>query len=62
MADKAPKGIWQRYKVEGDKVARDAKFCPKCGEGFFMAKHDTRWVCGKCGYVEYAKKEPKENK
>lgn len=40
------------YKVEGDKLNRDARFCPKCGPGIFMAKHPDRETCGKCGYME----------
>ena len=55
-ADKKPKklgkGLWTVYKVEGGKVSRENKFCPKCGDGFFLAKHDSRLVCGKCKYVE----------
>jgi ubiquitin-small subunit ribosomal protein S27Ae len=38
--------------VSGDKVERKNKSCPKCGEGFFMAKHKDRSTCGKCGYME----------
>lgn len=41
------------YKVEGDKITRLSRFCPKCGAGVFMAKHkDNRYACGKCGYME----------
>ena len=43
------------YKVEGDKLVRNGKFCPKCGPGVFMATHkDGRLACGKCGYMEKA--------
>lgn len=40
------------YKVEGDKLTRSAKFCPKCGPGIFLATHKDRITCGKCGYME----------
>ncbi len=40
------------YEKKGDKVERKNKFCPKCGPGFFMAKHKDRDTCGKCGYME----------
>ena len=45
------------YEVKGDSISRKNKSCPKCGQGFFLAKHNNRLVCGKCGYVEYSKKE-----
>lgn len=35
------------------------KTCPKCGQGFYLAEHSNRRVCGKCGYVEMkASKKP----
>ena len=40
------------YKVEGGKLIRK-KYCPKCGPGIFMAQHDKRLHCGKCGYTEF---------
>ncbi|MBI2077410.1 MAG: 30S ribosomal protein S27ae [Euryarchaeota archaeon] len=46
------------YKVEGGRVVRGRRFCPKDGPGVFLADHKDRWSCGKCGYVEFkAKKE-----
>jgi len=42
MADKAPKGIWNSYKKEGDKVVKKNKSCPKCGTGFSLAAHKDR--------------------
>lgn len=38
------------YKVEGDKVERNNKVCPK--GHYFMANHKDRWTCGVCGYTE----------
>ena len=40
------------YKIEGDKVTRK-KNCPKCGPGVFLAEHEKRTHCGKCGYTEF---------
>lgn len=40
------------YKIEGDKLVRH-KSCPKCGSGVFMAQHEKRAHCGKCGYTEF---------
>jgi small subunit ribosomal protein S27Ae len=44
------------YQVEGDKVTRTRKHCPKCGPGVFMAEHENRVACGRCGYTEFKKK------
>jgi len=44
------------YDVKGESFSRKNKFCPKCGHGFFLAKHNDRLVCGKCTYVEMQKK------
>ncbi len=43
------------YKVEGDKVVRTKKNCPKCGQGVFLAVHEDRISCGRCGYTEFTK-------
>lgn len=47
----------EMYNISGDKLERKNRNCPKCGKGIFMGKHKDRWVCGKCGYVEYLSKE-----
>ena len=62
MADeKAPaKGevaIYKFYKVQGDKVTRSKRDCPRCGKGNFMAEHKDRFTCGKCGFTEFTHKE-----
>ena len=41
------------FKVEGDKINRVRKHCPKCGPGVFIAEHKDRFSCGKCGYTEF---------
>ena len=53
---------WKSYKIEGDKIQRLNKFCPKCGAGVFMGHHEGRYSCGKCGYTEFRKKADKADK
>ncbi len=43
------------YKVDGDKLTRTRKACPKCGPGVLMADHKDRYTCGNCKYTEYKK-------
>ena len=45
--------VWKFYKVEGGKLVRLKKMCPRCGAGVFMAEHPDRYACGKCGYTEW---------
>jgi len=45
------------YKIEGDALKRDGKFCPKCGAGVIMAKHKDRDSCGTCGFTEHKVKK-----
>jgi small subunit ribosomal protein S27Ae len=45
--------------VEGKgrlKVSRKRKVCPRCGAGVFLAEHEDRYSCGKCGYTDFRKK------
>ena len=52
------------FKVDGDKITRLRRHCPKCGDGFFLADHKNRLSCGNCGYTEFksgGKKEFKKN-
>jgi small subunit ribosomal protein S27Ae len=42
-----------QYSIEGDKVIRTKKFCPRCGMGVFLADHKDRYHCGRCGYTEF---------
>lgn len=49
------------FKVEGNRITRIRKHCPKCGPAVFLAEHKDRFGCGKCGYTEYkgsVRKEP----
>ncbi len=41
------------FKVEGDKITRMRRHCPKCGSGVFLAEHKNRYSCGSCGYTEF---------
>jgi small subunit ribosomal protein S27Ae len=42
------------YSVEKDgKLERKRRYCSRCGEGTFMAEHDNRFHCGKCGFTEF---------
>lgn len=49
------------YSVEGEKLVRSRRTCPRCGAGVFLAEHADRYSCGKCGYTEI-RKEPKKEK
>lgn len=40
------------YNAKGETLERTHKSCPKCGPGIFLAEHDNRRSCGKCGYSE----------
>lgn len=49
------------FKVEGNRINRIRKHCPKCGPAVFLAEHKDRFGCGKCGYTEFkggGRKEP----
>jgi len=57
---KKPNQVWKIYEKKGEEMARKNKNCPKCGPGYYMAKHKDRQTCGKCGYME--KTAPSEEK
>jgi len=46
-----------KYSVEGGKLERKGRNCPKCGPGVFLAEHKDRNTCGKCGYTEFKNKK-----
>ncbi len=46
-----------KYAVEGGKLERKGRNCPKCGPGVFLAEHKDRNACGKCGYTEFKNKK-----
>jgi small subunit ribosomal protein S27Ae len=43
--------------MQGDKVVRTKRDCPRCGKGTFMAEHRDRFTCGKCGFTEFTHRE-----
>ncbi|MEM3519150.1 MAG: 30S ribosomal protein S27ae [Candidatus Hadarchaeales archaeon] len=43
------------YSVKEGKLQRLKKECPRCGGGVFLAEHEGRISCGKCGYTEFKK-------
>jgi ubiquitin-small subunit ribosomal protein S27Ae len=47
------------YEVQGESLTRTHKSCPKCGAGVFLAEHDNRRSCGRCGYSESKTAVPK---
>lgn len=55
-AKKVRKAKKDAYKLDGDKLERLKKHCPKCGPGVFMGEHKDRTSCGRCGYTEFKKK------
>tara|TARA_Y100000310_G_scaffold337760_1_gene425679 strand:- start:708 stop:893 length:186 start_codon:yes stop_codon:yes gene_type:complete len=56
VKNKRPSKVWEKYKIEGEALAR-SRACQKCGPGYFLGEHKDRFVCGKCSYVEIKKKE-----
>jgi small subunit ribosomal protein S27Ae len=47
------------YKIEGDKLIRTHRTCPKCGPSYFLADHYDRSSCGNCGYTVFKRKGKK---
>jgi ubiquitin-small subunit ribosomal protein S27Ae len=54
---KAEVSIYKFYSIEGDKVIKNKRDCPRCGKGVFMAEHKNRHTCGKCGFTEFTHKD-----
>lgn len=48
------------FKVEGKKIERTRKVCPRCGDGTFLGKHKNRHYCGRCKYTEFLNEKPSE--
>ncbi len=51
--EKKASNVWSLYKIEDNKVIVKNKSCPKCGNGVFLADHNDRYSCGKCGYTVF---------
>ncbi|RLJ07309.1 MAG: 30S ribosomal protein S27ae [Candidatus Aenigmatarchaeota archaeon] len=47
--------IHKLFKLEGEKLVRLRKPCPRCGPGVYLAEHKGRLYCGRCGYTEFEK-------
>ncbi|MEW6070660.1 MAG: 30S ribosomal protein S27ae [Candidatus Thermoplasmatota archaeon] len=52
MAEKKPH---QYYRIKEGKLERILQACPKCGTATWLAVHENRLACGKCGYTEWKK-------
>ena len=50
--------ILKCYKADGEKVVRLRRMCEVCPPGTFLAEHEDRLYCGRCG-TTYAKLEDK---
>ncbi len=48
---------YSKYKIEGHKITRISKFCPRCGPGVFFMKANNRLYCGKCHYTSFDKED-----
>jgi ubiquitin-small subunit ribosomal protein S27Ae len=48
--------INEYYNISGANAQRKKPACPKCGPGTFMATHEDRVHCGRCGFTEFKKK------
>ena len=42
-----------RYDLYDEEGKTDHEQCPRCGDAF-LAAHDDRSHCGRCGYTEWA--------
>jgi len=45
------------YDIKEGKVSKKRQECPRCGAGTYMAEHENRTSCGKCGYTVFKKKQ-----
>lgn len=48
---------YKKYKVEGDKIVKKERTCPRCGPGIFLSVGKGRAYCGRCHFTEFDKKE-----
>jgi small subunit ribosomal protein S27Ae len=48
---------YKKYTVEGDKITKKTRSCPRCGPGIFLSVGKNRAYCGKCHFTEFDKKE-----
>ncbi len=62
MAKKVKASKSKLYKIDGGKAKHLRISCPRCGPGVFMAEHTNRFACGRCGYTDFKKEKPAEEK
>jgi len=48
---------YKKYTVEGDKIIKKARSCPRCGPGIFLSVGKGRAYCGRCHFTEFEKKK-----
>ena len=48
---------YKKYTVEGDKITKKERSCPRCGPGIFLSLGKGRAYCGRCHFTEFEKKE-----
>jgi small subunit ribosomal protein S27Ae len=53
---------YTKYKIDGDKITREGKTCPRCGPGIFLMNSQGRLYCGKCHFSEFEGKKVEEKK
>lgn len=47
--------VWKFYEVAEGRLKKLRRECPRCGRGVFMAQHENRYTCGRCGYTVFLK-------
>jgi ubiquitin-small subunit ribosomal protein S27Ae len=50
---------YTKYTVEGDKITKKARSCPRCGPGIFLSVGSGRAYCGRCHFTEFTREEKK---
>lgn len=48
---------YKKYTVDGNKITKKARSCPRCGPGIFLSVGQGRAYCGKCHFTEFNKKD-----
>ncbi len=52
--------IYKFYSIEGNKIERKRKECPRCLNATFMGEHKDRFTCGRCRFTEMKKVDKNE--
>lgn len=48
---------YKKYTVEGGKIVKKERSCPRCGPGIFLSISPKRAYCGRCHFTEFVKKK-----